>query len=1034
MERRLKREASDLIPDPAPASSRQRTDTNNNNINVGTAAIINNNSNNNNFNAAAILERLNRLEAENDMLKKKVQNLEQCSSTKLVEFKFISLKTHLLDDNEWYGTLHVPLIQSPISGLYKIPNGISTVHGKYTHKKKNDNDGSELMITEYFFATIEKKSDDGDDVSFHLGISLKHRIDNVKNMYHLLLNPSDNFRRERCANVQEFFVDNINDVVEEWAIKGGGVLCFNAPVAVRDKIITYEIKLHTVLSAYEPHQSIIPEIEDNGVEINWKHLEAVMQSRYPCRVYVDIQNAVKQYVHFLELKKDKNDYQCRFYSPSVPIKEVWFAHLSFLDRYQHDIQALTGVKSKIFENIPTTKDKSISRYNDARQTHVKRMEALSELVDTQFWSEDGGRSSPSTSRAGTNNENRLTKGQWSIFPNDKIRWSDLWLYLEKTLGWSYDYATSDLKRRSVSIIWFRPGFNIKDRGNLGIDHFLYQDDVLAHCDANNIRPPSSPPDAIEKEIETKKQKVDHYLNGTKIRKQFEDGSWYNGKIESYSKKRGYYVIKYADGEREEFDEDDVKQWLKHAVGTRIRKRVWDGNWYNGEIKSYNRKRGYYLIKYEDGESEEFDEDDVEQWSVEEEKEEEEDDDEEMEDRYNFPIIWKRLKKKGWDVVKPTNRFDGFWYARPALVRPRLEWTKGVDYFCTQQEVITFCKFFDSASIWNTNARNENDNAASKNTTKNNSSITTKKSRKKEKSPLFNTNDSDEKRSKKSNRPKKYKKKGRIDVDTDKDNNDEPSNKNRRLSYLCNDKNLKINNDGNDVTPWKINTPKYEHKLCLTATGMNYSNYYYLPGENAKDFTKRFSSVEEISQHFARTTEYALSNGSKLPTNDAERSFVRLIRYALVPGTPWMWREIRKVNRSETSYLLGAIGYRRTDNGGWKTPGVLVDVLESHYNSLDLLCEALSCLEYLHVPPNASRRRKLEINLSHTQHIALRLRIAEGFTDADDESEGEKVSLVNNNDTSKEIEDDKRSKDVEGSTKCVEPYKDQGQSIPKESRR
>jgi hypothetical protein len=868
-------------------------------------------------------------------------------------------------------------------------------------------------------------------------------------MYHLLLNPSNNFKRERCAKVQEFFVDKNNNggVVEEWALKGGGVLSFYAPVTVRDKTITYEIKLHTVLSAYEPHQTLIPEIENNRVEMNWKHLEAVMQSRYPDRVYVDIQNAVKQY--FLELKKDKNDYQCRFYSPSVPIKEVWFAHLSFLDRYQHDIQALTGVKSKIFENIPITKDKSISRYNDTRQTHVKRMAALSELVDTKFWSKDGGRSSPSTSRASANNDNnRLTKGRWSIFPYEKNRWTDLWLYLDKTLGWSYNNLTSDLKRGSVSTIWFRPGFNIKDRGKLGTDYFLNEDDVLAYCDANNIRPPppspaeedereEASPLSRDEEMEDMKMeaeiKVHRYLTGTKIRKQFEDGDWYNGKIKLYNKKREYFIIKYEDGETEEFDEDDVKQWLKYAVGTRIKKKVWDGNWYNGEIKSYNRKRGYYLIKYEDGESEEFDEDDVEQWLVEEEKEEEEDDDdneeEETEDRYNFPIIWKRLKKKGWDFAKPTNRFDGSWYARPASIRPRSERIKGVDYFCTQQEVITFCKSFDSASIWDT----KNGNATSKNMTKNNknnSSLPTKKSGKKKKPPLFNNDHSDGKHSTKSNRPKRYKKKGRIDADVDGENNDEPSNKNRKLSYLCNDENLKINNDGNDITPWKINAPLCERKLCLAVTDMRYLYpYYYLPGEKFKKFnesSKRFTSVEEIAQHFARTNNYTLlSSGSKLPTNDAERSFVRLIRYALVPGTLWMWKEIRKINRSETCYLLGTIGYRRMDSGGWKTPDALVDVLEFQYNSLDLLCEALSCLEYLNVPPNASRRRKLEINLSHTQHMALRLRIAEGFTDTDDESEEEQISMVNNNDTSKEIEDDKRSKDVEGSTNCVEPHKDQG---------
>ena len=119
---------------------------------------------------------------------------------------------------------------------------------------------------------------------------------------------------------------------------------------------------------------------------------------------------------FLKLKMDKNDYQCRFYSPSVPIKKVWFAHLSFLDRYQHDIQALTRVKSKIFENIPITKDKSISRSNDARQAHVKRMEALSALVDTQFWSKDGGRSSPSTSRASASSDSRFNEKKMVQFP------------------------------------------------------------------------------------------------------------------------------------------------------------------------------------------------------------------------------------------------------------------------------------------------------------------------------------------------------------------------------------------------------------------------------------------------------------------------------------------------------------------------------------------------------------------------------------------------------------------------------------------
>merc|ERR1740130_2552268 len=59
-----------------------------------------------------------------------------------------------------------------------------------------------------------------------------------------------------------------------------------------------------------------------------------------------------------------------------------------------------------------------------------------------------------------------------------------------------------------------------------------------------------------------KKKVDRYPNGTRIMKQFENGDWYNGTIKKYSKKRGYYSIKFDDGEEEEFDDDDVKQWLK----------------------------------------------------------------------------------------------------------------------------------------------------------------------------------------------------------------------------------------------------------------------------------------------------------------------------------------------------------------------------------------------------------------------------------------------------------------------------------------
>merc|ERR1711865_1309714 len=65
--------------------------------------------------------------------------------------------------------------------------------------------------------------------------------------------------------------------------------------------------------------------------------------------------------------------------------------------------------------------------------------------------------------------------------------------------------------------------------------------------------------------------------------------------------------------------------------------------------------------------------------------------------------------------------------------------------------------------------------------------------------------------------------------------------------------------------------------------------------------------------------------------------------------------------------------------------VVGKILKPKYGSLDLLCDALKCLDDLHVPPgSASRRRKHDSSLSELQLIALRLRIAEGFVEFDKE--------------------------------------------------
>jgi len=173
-----------------------------------------------------------------------------------------------------------------------------------------------------------------------------------------------------------------------------------------------------------------------------------------------------------------------------------------------------------------------------------------------------GRSSSRTNNDNNNNisnNNCLTERQRSYSPDAKKRWSTLWNYLTHTLDWTYNYATvNDAKVHGASTIWFRPDRNFKDRGELGKDHFFKEDDVVAYCDKNNISPPPPSPASL---IETKKKVAVQYPNGTKISKIF-DGTWYNGKVRSYNCKKGFYRIRYDDGEKEDFDDADVKKWLK----------------------------------------------------------------------------------------------------------------------------------------------------------------------------------------------------------------------------------------------------------------------------------------------------------------------------------------------------------------------------------------------------------------------------------------------------------------------------------------
>lgn len=74
------------------------------------------------------------------------------------------------------------------------------------------------------------------------------------------------------------------------------------------------------------------------------------------------------------------------FSPSYAIDEIWHAHLSFPERYQHDMVCLTKGNG-IVEHMPVHLKKSVLYYKKAHAQHVKRMNKSGCEVDAEFWPE-----------------------------------------------------------------------------------------------------------------------------------------------------------------------------------------------------------------------------------------------------------------------------------------------------------------------------------------------------------------------------------------------------------------------------------------------------------------------------------------------------------------------------------------------------------------------------------------------------------------------------------------------------------------------
>ena len=596
----------------------------------------------------------------------------------------------------------------------------------------------------------------------------------------------------------------------------------------------------------------------------------------------------------------------------------------------------------------------------------------------------------------------------------EIQFRELWRYLYHTLDWTYDYSTridEQMYGLSTTALWFRKGFNMKNRGELNKDFFVKEDDVLKYCLEHGIRPPVQEAVSTPTDSAAGDEEGDKYEEEDEVDEEIAESSDCEEEAEddeetAESSELGSDPGYATPDDQSTVPQDPGKPRLASPPGT-----------------GSSRTSGGSFYSYDNDPN-----------------------------RYVFGSLWERLKDKGWSWCRPKNKFDDYWYVRPASIRPESEWIRGTDYFVTEDEVIDFIRSRDDLSKkereerWKERAWKRHQEALRQRDAEEPDEIKPKKrqgtqkketnksrSKGKKQKAATSTEEPSNKGSKKQKAAaskeeptNKGSKKQKAAASKDESSNEGnktqkaagakgKTNKDLKLESMCKDENLRVSEN---TAPWAKDMPKYDHNLCVTATGLEWSGYGYLLSRGTSNgHPVKVSNVRDVALHYALNPETVVwASGGTRPATKDERSFERLVRYALVPGRQSEWSGIRMIDQSETSFLLRKIGYQTTGRitqlkQKWNPPAAFVGMglLRKEYGSLESLCEALRCMDGdLQTPPGSRSRKK---HLSPTQLMALRLRLAVGFGGPEMDGDVEETS-DSNSVARKEAKNAKNCDDVE----------------------
>ena len=321
----------------------------------------------------------------------------------LVEFKFRSYKTQLFKEGGLKGMLHIEMDQDQVSGIYSIPVG-ETHFRAHLDEIKTESWCMGIEGCHEFSGTFTRTSLNG-PIDMDPGLTLDYFTGNHRDFKATVRPPNvarkyPGYREVKKHGSEPFVARGLSN----WEEQQGGFLELLASVSTewvndvrwgfyggtyperRAANGTYKIKLYTVLSAHRPNEEegSLPKYS-SGQCPNWDALVRVAAARNPDKSVSWARRAVRQYRYFMDLKVDPMLAKHKF-SPSCAIDQIWHAHLSFPERYQHDMVCLTKGNG-IVEHLPVHMKQSAKYYEKAHAQHLKRMAKLDCPVDEEFWPE-----------------------------------------------------------------------------------------------------------------------------------------------------------------------------------------------------------------------------------------------------------------------------------------------------------------------------------------------------------------------------------------------------------------------------------------------------------------------------------------------------------------------------------------------------------------------------------------------------------------------------------------------------------------------